>query len=272
MRSGPFSTRILIKDRPITEYAHQGATYLEGRGGSDFELEFQNHTGSRVMAVFSVDGLSVINGTTADDKSPGYVVGPYATVRIPGWKLTNEKAAKFTFGSRGNSYAQVAVSSAVNCGVIGVMVWSEKVQSVGIYTTFVAGGLRGMMSNTVADGSAGPMGSGFSSGSTFSSTHADSAVTYTATAASASMDSAPVVKSAAVNNLGTGFGEATTFSTSTTTFDKNAVVETMVLYYDDARGLKARGIVIEKPVLSRYATTPNPFPGMNCIPPKGWKG
>jgi hypothetical protein len=76
----------------------------------------------------------------------------------------------------------------------------------------------------------------------------------------------------ALNNLGTGFGHAQEFATETVSFTRGDLLATMIVYYDDARGLKARGIQIGRPSRARYATQPQAFPGMACVPPKGWQG
>jgi hypothetical protein len=251
MKSNSCEVRVLIKGRPATEFFHEGANYMEGRGGSEFEIEVRNLTHKRQMAVVSVDGLSVISGQVAGLESPGYILNPFQTIVIPGWKLDNNSAAKFEFGSRASSYVQSVEGTATNCGVIGVMIWSEKVPVIiNNHSTWANSPMRAM--------SKGLGGGMFGSVS----------------ASAASMDSSTETLSASVasvNNLGTGFGAATTFNTSSVTFEKDAVVDTLVMYYDDARGLKARGIVIERPV-QRYSTTPNPFPGIGCTPPPGWKG
>ncbi len=98
-----YEVRVLIKGRPITEYTHNGQVFIEGRDGSNFEIEFKNLTPNRVEAVLSVDGLSIIDGKDAGPLSSGYVVGPHETIRIPGWKLTDEQVAAFQFaGKRGS--------------------------------------------------------------------------------------------------------------------------------------------------------------------------
>jgi hypothetical protein len=251
MKSNSCEVRVLIKGRPATEFFHEGQNFMEGRGGSEFEIEVRNVTAKRLMAVVSVDGLSVISGQVAGLESPGYILNPFQTIVIPGWKLDDNRAAKFEFGSRASSYVQSVQGEATNCGVIGVMVWGEKPPVNHVQTC--------VMRSAIPKGMSGSLGGGM----------------FAASASAASMDmsmeSTPVAAAASVNNLGTGFGAATTFNTSSVTFEKDAVVDTLVMYYDDARGLKARGIVIERPV-QRYTTTPNPFPGIGCTPPPGWKG
>lgn len=249
--------RILVRDRQVTEFDHEGQVYVEGRSGSEFEIEIRNTTNQRVLAVVSVDGTSVIDGEPAGPYSPGYTIKAYQTIRIPGWKLnTGDQAAKFTFGSRASSYVNTTTESDENCGVIGVMLWNEKQKQVFVPNNahFPKGITRSISPNDYWLG--GIAGASIASSDT----------TYTVSATAQA--STPTLST---NNLGTEFGKATSFKTTETTFDRDAVVDTVVINYDDARGLKARGIVIDRSV-QRSSSSPNPFPGVGCTPPKGWKG
>jgi len=66
--------------------------------------------------------------------------------------------------------------------------------------------------------------------------------------------------------LGTGFGEATDFSTNKASFDRGDLQSMEVIFYDDNKGLKRVGIEVDT------LKTPNPFPAMQtgCVPPSGW--
>jgi hypothetical protein len=72
-------------------------------------------------------------------------------------------------------------------------------------------------------------------------------------------------------SLGAGFGKQTDFKTTTVTFEKDAILATLVVFYDDKKGLQARGIEIAKPKVIKEE--PNPFPNskLGCTPPKNWK-
>jgi hypothetical protein len=76
----------------------------------------------------------------------------------------------------------------------------------------------------------------------------------------------------AVQNIGTVFGSAQDFSTETITFTRGDMVAMLVLYYDDARGLRSRGIDLSRRAKSVKSQTPDAFPGMSCAPPAGWRG
>ncbi|MNY39449.1 hypothetical protein D3C86_1741330 [compost metagenome] len=71
-------------------------------------------------------------------------------------------------------------------------------------------------------------------------------------------------------NLGVGWGNAVEFKMNSTTFDKGEKVAQLVLFYDSRKNLERRGIIVEK--RDSISMRPNPFPGMGCKPPAGWKG
>ena len=295
-----YEMRILVKGRPVTEYSHNGQIFIEGRDGSTFELEFKNKTGLRVEAVFSVDGLSIIDGKEAGPQSQGYLVNGYETIRIPGWKITDSEAASFVFAGKKTSYATQMTGSSRNNGVIGVMVFAEKPKP--IMNSIPYGILRsngypvadmpfGSVSTTLAtSGAIGQYTASLNSTECMSASPYDTARSYAKGAVSMNMvqltasGAAPIGsasqtaknQSAEVEikaqNLGTGFGSAADFKTTLVDFDRGDLSAMIVLYYDDARGLKSRGIQILKASKAKLAETPQAFPGMNCQPPPGWKG
>jgi len=88
------------------------------------------------------------------------------------------------------------------------------------------------------------------------------------TSGSLSMNLDSVASSEEDFSLGVGFGESTVFKTNNVTFEREALLETIVIYYDTRKNLEKRGIIITKPIETKK--TPNPFPKMGCKPPKGW--
>ncbi len=290
-----FEVRVLVKGRPINEYNHDGQVFLEGRDGSNFEIEFINRSPTRVEAVISVDGLSVIDGKDAGPDSSGYLVEPYGNLRIPGWKLTDEQVAAFVFAGKKKSYAQAATGSARNTGVIGALVFAEKPKHrPQVFHSFGGtgfGAVRGMMPMSggwVGDSSAG----GPLIGASLNNVGvASGAMSYNASDMAVASAAPQGVRSKGVSRarmmatpepevveqtLGTGFGSATDFATMSVEFDRGDLAAMLVLYYDDSRGLRARGIELARPSRQRLAkaAAPQAFPGMNtgCAPPPGWKG
>lgn len=299
--------RVLVKGRPVTEYAHMGNVFIEGREGSDFEIEFINRNAFRVEAVISVDGLSVLDGKDAGVHSSGYLVDGNSSIRIPGWKLNEQQAASFFFSGKGESYATQATGAARNNGVIGAMVFKEKVN----YSTYSQHNnvFRGIVKGT-PHFSSGASAGGYVMGSTadmvqqwnstrlgasslndvtascasdmnnsvgratFGGTNASLSPTPRKLTKATTLENTATAETASVNNLGTGFGAAQTFATSEVSFTRADLLGMVVIYYDNMRGLKARGVPVPRKAYRVNQQTPQAFPGMNvgCAPPPGWKG
>lgn len=272
---------VLIKGRPITEFPHRGQVFVEGRAGSEYEIEVRNRTNQRVEAVITVDGLSVTDGQPGSDRSSGYVIEPFGSVCIPGWKVDGATAARFAFsGRKGGSYAVQMTGSDRNDGVIGALVYREEpvlqmrrqsypkgIASAqphgwsGLVDSVATASLRGLPMNTSMSASMEPV-------QTLSSA---SASTFVAPDEQSrrigAVANAPVVQ----QSLGTEFGEAADFRTDTVDFRRGDLHAALVVFYDDARGLRARGIKLVRPSKQRFEHQPNPFPGMTgCAPPPGW--
>jgi hypothetical protein len=242
-----FEFNVLVNGRKIQEYQHHGNTFVEGRRKSNFELTFTNSAYFRVLVVPSVDGLSPLDGTPATRESKGYIVGSMGSLRIPGWTLDNTAVAKFTFQDKKHSYASFASPAGVkNTGVLGLMVFAETTimsyQSLQPSTQ-----LYPMMgqAQTICDS---PLWS-------------TNSITRSATASATTLTQS-------VNTLGTGFGEKTAFATHDVAFKRGNKLAELLVYYDDRKGLTARGIKIggQHPTVSEL---PQAF-GAGCTPPPGW--
>jgi hypothetical protein len=85
-----------------------------------------NHSGERLEAVVSVDGLDVIDGREASPDKRGYLIEPYGSLVIDGFRTSEAQVAAFRFGSVGDSYAARSTGSARNVGVIGVALFDER--------------------------------------------------------------------------------------------------------------------------------------------------
>ena len=97
---------VYVHGRPITEYRHKGDTFVMGRNGSEYELDFRNNHPSRRMIISaSIDGLSILTGEPAKTHAQGYVLEPMSSTRIKGWRTSQEACAQFEFGSIPKAYA-----------------------------------------------------------------------------------------------------------------------------------------------------------------------
>jgi hypothetical protein len=106
-----------------THYA-RGQHWLAGEPGGVYSLRLRNRTGERLLAVVSIDGVNVISGETASPDQTGYVLEPYASVTIDGWRKNLREAAQFYFTALPDSYA-ARTDRPFDVGVIGVAVFRE---------------------------------------------------------------------------------------------------------------------------------------------------
>ena len=108
------------------EAVHVGdRTFVVGQAGQRYSIVLENHTSHRFEAVGTVDGLDVINGKPGNFDSRGYVLLPFATLEIEGFRTSTSAVAAFRFASVADSYA-AQTGSARNVGVIGIAFFGEK--------------------------------------------------------------------------------------------------------------------------------------------------
>lgn len=245
-----YAVDIIVNNKPVTTYSHEGDTFIEGRPKSEYKIRIRNYENRRIKVVVSVDGLSIIDGEPASESSTGYVIAAYHTMEIEGWRVDDAAVRKFVFGSKKNSFSNKTGHGVLNTGVIGVMAFKEKPT----YT-----GIRGPI--YWHDTNAQPF-------ITWGNTHGQNDINLRGI----SMNSAQVVGSIqlgatskgldamytqALNNVATEQGEEIASAVSSTTFTaESTLATTKVIYYDDVKGLEARGIQVKKAI----PASPNPFP------------
>jgi hypothetical protein len=290
MRKNNFELRILVGGRPITEYYHQENTFIEGRKGSEFTVEFKNHTGSKVLVVPSVDAISVFDGQPATPDSRGYVVKPYDTLNIKGWRLDNSNVAKFFFQDKERSYAASTSSDATNAGVIGVLVFKEKehVQTISNspspWPPINPWPVWPRPHNPWPYDPRDPrdptwindvkFGSSLTGIQNIASNNADMGQ-HTKSRMRGAAESAPIsvcnVAASGVEpfELGTGFGRKTEFKTSEVSFNKGVLAAEISIFYDSKRNLEKRGIQVVRRERQYLNDLPQAFSG-GCKPPPGW--
>ncbi len=109
----------------LATYSKDGQTFILGTKGQRYFIRLQNHTGRRQEVVVSVDGRDVLDGQPADFHKRGYLVDPYGSVTIDGFRLSQASVAAFRFSSVPQSYA-AKMGDARDVGAIGVAVFAEK--------------------------------------------------------------------------------------------------------------------------------------------------
>ncbi|HZX77142.1 hypothetical protein [Lysobacter sp.] len=211
---------------------HRGDDWIEGRPGHRYGLRLTNVTGGRVLAVVSVDGINVVTGQTAATSQTGYVLEPWQTLQIDGWRKSLSQVAQFVFTDIGDSYA-ARTGRAQNVGVIGVAVFEE------------ARPWREPPA-AIAESQAGK----------------EAAVDAAAPSRRA------VAQAQSMQSSGTGHGAREHSFATRTTFQRATTLPAQVLRlrYDDRDGLVARGVVRSSCCMQDF---PHAFPGGFAPDPPG---
>lgn len=110
----------------LPEYRHRGRDWIPGTPGNRYSVRLTNTTGERVLVVLSVDGVNAISGETAAANQTGYVLGPWQSTEITGWRKSWQDVAQFYFTDLPDSYA-ARTGRPDNVGVIGIAVFRERV-------------------------------------------------------------------------------------------------------------------------------------------------
>lgn len=254
MEKSLLSLEIRVNGRTLPEYYHQGQYWIEGRKGSAYQLVLRSKTPDRrILAVPSIDGLSVMDGSSASYTSSGYIIEPLQSITVSGWRLNDSEVARFQFHKAARSYAS-QTGQPKNVGVIGCAVFAERVQRPQMQWYFAG-----------CDSHWGSQGM---------SMYRGLAACHTVTCGSCSTQNTElnVVASNSAPSLGTEFGERQQDSVVHTSFDKDSEQpqDVLEIRYADRQELKRRGIEIKK----RPSVTdrPSAFPSQGCKPPAGWQG
>ncbi len=122
----PYSVQIIADGNDdLDTFFHGGRYYVHGAAGQRYIVRVTNPTAQRVEAVISIDGLDVIDGESGDLRKRGYVVPPYGSLDIEGWRTSLSDVSAFRFSTVGGSYAGKK-GKARNVGVIAVALFAEQ--------------------------------------------------------------------------------------------------------------------------------------------------
>jgi hypothetical protein len=223
----------------LRTFQHQGRTFVLGQLGERYAVRVTNPSGERVEAVITVDGRDAISGRVGDYFSNrGYLIGPHDSVLVEGFRQSLAAVATFRFSHPGDSYSS-RMGTPENVGVIGVAFFPERRRPV----TLLPVPRRA----------------------------APSSEAERAPARSKAGRAAPAPR-AEEYRLGTEYGESRSSEVREVPFeraDPSHPARIIVLYYDDAQGLEARGIRVfdDRPWWQPRPTTPDPFPAARFAPP-----
>jgi len=236
-------------------HTKDGRRYIVGTPGHEYALRLRNRTAARVLVVTSVDGVNVISGDTASPKQSGYVLAPWSSVEILGWRKSLERTAAFYFTEHRNSYA-ARTGRPHDVGVIGVAVFREKARPIARRDYELRRGEAATHDEAQAPGASSPFESS-----------ADAAPPAAAARERSEMARPHDHGPRRLGKLGTGHGRNEASHVSVVTFERasESPAETIAIRYDRRENLAAMGVLPwHAPHLTRRE--PEPFPGLRFTP------
>jgi hypothetical protein len=123
---GSYELEVVVGGAPRAEYEVGGQTWVEGRLGERYTLRIANHDPRRVEVVLSVDGRDAIDGQPSQPSKRGYVLPPWGSAEIDGFRLSQHEVAAFRFTTVADSYAS-RMGTAWNVGRITASFYPERV-------------------------------------------------------------------------------------------------------------------------------------------------
>ncbi len=122
--------RVLVDGAATPLYQRAGAWdrhYFQAFRGRNYSLEVRNTTGQRVGVLIAVDGLNVVNGERSRlaNGEAMYVLGPYESAVIRGWRTSLDDIRRFVFVDEERSYAERTGQANGDMGWIRVLSFRE---------------------------------------------------------------------------------------------------------------------------------------------------
>lgn len=123
---GPVEVDLVDRDRGyvLPQYLHRGQRWVPGTPGHRYSVRLTNRSPERVLVVLSVDGVNALSGDSAAVDQGGYVLGPWETTEVAGWRKSMRDVAQFYFSDPRDSYAS-RTGRPHDVGVVGVAVFEE---------------------------------------------------------------------------------------------------------------------------------------------------
>jgi hypothetical protein len=232
----------------LPEASHRGQRWIAGTPGHRYGVRLTNSSGERVLVVLSVDGVNAVTGETAHPSQAGYVLEPWQSSEIAGWRKSYEDIAQFVFTDLPDSYA-ARTGRPDDVGVIGIAVFTEARPIHYDYPTAppVASDARERQGRSGAKSSASN------------------------SAAAPAAES--MARDQAAQRMGTGHGDREWSPVGRTGFVRASRQPSQVsqLRYDDYDTLVARGVLPRYPRQWEREHGPRAFPsGFVADPPPRW--
>lgn len=247
---------------PLATFEKDGRRYVIGTPGHEYAVRIRNCTARRMLVVTSVDGVNAISGETASPDQSGYVIEPWGSVEIAGWRKSLAETAAFFFTSHRNSYA-ARTGRPIDVGVIGVAAFPEKPSRVSWHDRlqpFAPGtGKRAAEAtgHAESDQARADLPASASVG------RGEAGVAHDRDADAKAMSAERQAQLGA--KLGTGHGRSENSPAQQVRFERESTLpaQTVALQYDSLENLVALG-VLPPPVIARRE--PNPFPALRFAP------
>jgi hypothetical protein len=219
----------------LPTFRHRGTSYVLGEPGERYVVRVENPTAERVEAVVTVDGRDAVSGALGDYVNQrGYLIEPWGTLSIEGFRRSWDEVAAFRFTGRGQSYA-ARRGSPEHVGVIGVAIFPEQERPRRPIVQ------RRPREVPEGDDRAAPSAPRKAAGAP-----------------------APESRQAGPSNIGTAYGENRSSSVIEVAFQRRSPTHpsaVLRLRYDDYAGLEARGIDLSSlGYVERDPGEPEPFP------------
>ncbi len=248
MLKSNYEVEILVNGHPVKEYFwNNGRVYIEGRKSNNFSIRIKNNGWKRIVAIPSVDGLSVMNGKDAKFNSGGYIINGYSSITIDGWRTSEKEIAKFYFTDPEDSYAE-RTDNGKNLGVIGIVIFREK-EKPDFLERFKKTNIWPY--NDIVEPQKWPKDK-----DTIRMFNMNSDV---------SCQNRCYALSNMKQEIGTGFGETKRDEVITVDFDREDSADAIFeIFYNTRKQLEKMGMDFSEP---KYVT-PVAFPGQWCEPPK----
>ncbi len=242
-------------------FEDNGQLWIGGSEGERYDLQVQNHSNGRVEVVVSVDGRDVISGKIGDyRKQRGYVLEPFGSLTIEGYRQSLDRVAAFRFAALADSYS-ARMGTPENVGVIGVAVFAEKSREPR---------RKNPLAPVVADPFPGEGNDRSEEVAPAAPAASEARITRGAAdkrkgGALGEADGGSWAAPEPINQLGTEYGESTFAPVEEVEFkraNKKRPDQLLVVRYDSLDGLRARGIVND-PV---WRPEPEPRPWIDREP------
>ena len=127
--------RVLVDGMSAPLYLRPGnwdREYFQAFQGRNYSIQVTNNSGERVAVLMSVDGLNVVSGQKSNlsNQEGMYVLGPWSTATISGWRTSLNEVRRFVFVDEERSYASRTDQANGDMGWIRVLSFREQPQRV----------------------------------------------------------------------------------------------------------------------------------------------